>query len=120
MNSLGKLLPRSLIPVIVDLSKIPPLKPVNQITREERAALVHVLKNLTLTPTDLRPIDEAIITSGGVNVKEINPATMESKLIDGLYFAGEIIDCDGYTGGFNLQIAFSTAYCAAKAICGEW
>ena len=120
MNSLGKLLPRSLIPVIVDLSKIPPLKPVNQITREERAALVHVLKNLTLTPTDLRPIDEAIITSGGVNVKEINPATMESKIIDGLYFAGEIIDCDGYTGGFNLQIAFSTAYCAAKAICGEW
>ncbi len=119
MNSLGKLLPRSLIPVIVDLSKIPPLKPVNQITREERAALVHLLKSLKLTPTDLRPIDEAIITSGGVNVKEINPATMESKLIDGLYFAGEIIDCDGYTGGFNLQIAFSTAYCAAKAICGE-
>ncbi|MBQ8623413.1 MAG: NAD(P)/FAD-dependent oxidoreductase [Oscillospiraceae bacterium] len=120
MDSLGKLLPRSLIPVIVDLSKIPPLKPVNQVTREERSALVNLLKNLKLTPTDLRPIDEAIITSGGINVKEINPATMESKIIDGLYFAGEIIDCDGYTGGFNLQIAFSTAYCAAKAICGEW
>lgn len=116
MNSLGKLLPRSLIPVIVDLSHVPPLKPVNQITREERMDLVRLLKNLTLTPVDLRPIDEAIITSGGVNVKEINPATMESKLVDGLYFAGEIIDCDGYTGGFNLQIAFSTAYCAARAI----
>lgn len=116
MNSLGKLLPRVLIPVIVDLSHIAPLKPVNQITREERAGLVHLLKNLKLTPTDLRPIDEAIITSGGISVKEIKPATMESKLVDGLYFAGEIIDCDGYTGGFNLQIAFSTAYCAARAI----
>lgn len=116
MNSLVKLLPKSLIPVIVDLSHIAPLKPVNQITREERAALVHLLKHLTLTPTDLRPIDEAIITSGGVSVKEIFPATMQSKLVDGLYFAGEVIDCDGYTGGFNLQIAFSTAYCAARAI----
>ncbi len=120
MNSLGKLLPRSLIPVIVDLSKIQPLKPVNQITREERAELVKILKGLTLTPIELRPIDEAIITSGGINVKEINPATMESKLVDGLYFAGEIIDCDGYTGGFNLQIAFSTAFCAASAICREY
>lgn len=117
MDSLGKLLPRSIIGVVVDRSKIPPLKPVNQITREERSQLVHLLKNFTLTPSELRPIDEAIITSGGISVKEINPATMESKLIDGLYFAGEIIDCDGFTGGFNLQIAFSTAYSAARAIC---
>lgn len=116
MNSLGKLLPRDLIPIIVDLSKIPPQKPVNQITKEERSILVSLLKNLALTPIGLRPIDEAIITSGGVSVKEINPTTMQSKLVDGLYFAGEIIDCDGFTGGFNLQIAFSTAYCAAKAI----
>lgn len=116
MDSLDKLLPRSLIPVIVDLSGIRPLKLVNQVTREERLALVELIKNLKLTPTELRPIDEAIITSGGINVKEINPATMQSKIIDGLYFAGEVIDCDGYTGGFNLQIAFSTAYCAARAI----
>ncbi len=117
MDSLGKLLPRSIIGVVVDRSKIPPLKPVNQITREERLQLVRLLKNFTLTPSELRPIDEAIITSGGISVKEINPATMESKLMDGLYFIGEIIDCDGFTGGFNLQIAFSTAYCCAHAIC---
>lgn len=117
MDSLGKLLPRSIIGVVVDRSKIPPLKPVNQITREERSQLVRLLKNFTLTPSELRPIDEAIITSGGISVKEINPATMESKLMDGLYFIGEIIDCDGFTGGFNLQIAFSTAYCCAHAIC---
>lgn len=116
-DSLGKLLPRSIIGVVVDRSKIPPLKPVNQITREERSQLVRLLKNFTLTPSELRPIDEAIITSGGISVKEINPATMESKLMDGLYFIGEIIDCDGFTGGFNLQIAFSTAYCCAHAIC---
>ncbi len=117
MDSLGKLLPKAIIDVVVDRSKIPPLKPVNQITREERAQLVNLLKNFTLMPCDLRPIDEAIITSGGISIKEINPATMESKLVEGLYFAGEIIDCDGFTGGFNLQIAFSTAYCAARAIC---
>lgn len=117
MDSLGKLLPKAIIDVVVDRSQVPPLKPVNQITREERAQLVHLLKSFTLTPSELRTIDEAIITSGGISIKEINPATMESKLVDGLYFAGEIIDCDGFTGGFNLQIAFSTAYCAARAIC---
>ena len=116
MHSLGRLLPRDLAQVVVDISKIDPRKPCNQITKEERLSLVHLLKHFELTPTALRPVDEAIITRGGISVKEIEPATMASKLVKGLYFAGEIIDCDGYTGGFNLQIAFSTAYAAASAI----
>ncbi len=116
-NSLGKLLPRKLIPVIVRLSGIDGGKKVNQISREERKELVNLLKNLPLTIKDFRPISEAIVTGGGVDVNEINPKTMESKLITGLYFAGEIIDVDAYTGGFNLQIAFSTGAAAARAVC---
>jgi predicted Rossmann fold flavoprotein len=109
-NSLDDLLPQKLIPIIVQLSQIPPDKPVHQITREERHALVSLLKGLLLTVKGYRPIQEAIITSGGVSVKEIDPATMESRLVQGLFFAGEVIDVDAYTGGFNLQIAFSTGY----------
>ena len=113
-NSLGKLLPKKLIPVIVSLSKINPHKKVNEVTREERARLTALFKGLPLTVTGTRPIGEAIITSGGVHVKEINPKTMESKLVGGLYFAGEVLDVDAYTGGFNLQIAFSTGFLAGR------
>ncbi len=109
VNSLNKLLPKKLIPVIASLSGIENSKKVNQITRENRLSLVHLIKNLSLDITGFRPIDEAIITSGGINVNEIDPKTMKSKIVDNLYFAGEIIDVDAYTGGFNLQIAFSTA-----------
>ncbi len=111
-NSLDALLPKKLIPVIVDMSGIDPKKKVNEITREERKLLVSLLKEMRFKIDALRPISDAIITSGGVSVKEINPKTMESKLCPGLYFAGEIIDVDAYTGGFNLQIAFSTGYLA--------
>ena len=111
-NSLDKLLPQKLIPVIIKESKIEPTKKVNEITKEERRYLVHLLKNFTLQIKSLRPIEEAIITSGGINIKEINPKTMESKIIKNLYFAGEVIDVDSYTGGFNLQIAYSTGYVA--------
>ena len=111
-NSLDDLLPQKLIPIIVGLSEIQGDKPVNQITREERYALVTILKGLELTIKGFRPIKEAIITSGGVSTKEIDPSTMESKLVRGLFFAGEVIDVDAYTGGFNLQIAFSTGYLA--------
>lgn len=109
INSLNKLLPKKLIPVIVLLSGIEPSKKVNQLTREERHVLVSLIKNLQLDVLSFRPVEEAIVTSGGVNVKEIDPKTMKSKIIDNLCFAGEIIDVDAYTGGFNLQIAFSTA-----------
>lgn len=112
-NSLGDLLPKKMIPIIVTLSGIPPLTKVNQITKEMRNALVTLLKGLTISVDGFRPIDEAIITSGGIKTTEINPKTMESKLLRGLFFAGEVIDVDGYTGGFNLQLAFSTAYLAA-------
>lgn len=115
-NALDELLPKSLIPVIIKLSGIEPGTRVNQITRTQRAELVKTIKNLTLHPTGFRDIDEAIITSGGIKVGEINPATMESKLVNGLYFAGEIIDTDAYTGGFNLQIAFSTGALAGGSI----
>ena len=111
-NSLDKLLPQKLIPVIIKESKIEPTKKVNEITKEERRNLVHLLKNFTLEIKSLRHIEEAIITSGGINIKEINPKTMESKIVKNLYFAGEIIDVDSYTGGFNLQIAYSTGYVA--------
>lgn len=111
-NSLGDLLPSKLIPVIVNLAKINYDKTVNQITSEERGNLINLLKGLELNVTDYRPIEEAIVTSGGVEVKEIDPATMESKIVDNLYFAGEVLDVDAYTGGFNLQIAFSTGYLA--------
>lgn len=114
VNSLAKLLPNKLIPVIVLLSGISPSQKVNQITKDERHRLVSLIKNFKVDVTDFRPIDEAIITSGGINVKEINPKTMKSKIIDNLFFAGEIIDVDAYTGGFNLQIAFSTAVLCAE------
>ena len=112
-NSLGGLLPQKMVPVIVALSGIPAAKKVNEITKEERAKLVFLLKNLTFNIKKMRPVSEGIITGGGVCVKEINPKTMQSKLIKNLYFAGEVIDADAYTGGFNLQIAFSTAYAFA-------
>ncbi|MCD7848140.1 MAG: NAD(P)/FAD-dependent oxidoreductase [Oscillospiraceae bacterium] len=115
-ESLGKLFPRELRADMVRLSGIDRDKPCNQITREEKENLAKVTKALTLTVTGLRPIEEGIVTRGGVNVKEINPATMESKIVSGLYFAGEIIDCDGMTGGYNLQIAFATAETAVRAI----
>lgn len=115
-NSLDKLLPKSMVPVIVKLSGITGSTKVNQITKEQRISLVSLLKALPLHITGTRPIEEAIVTSGGVTVKEINPSTMESKLIAGLYFAGEVIDVDAFTGGFNLQIAFSTGYLAGKSM----
>ena len=109
-NSLDKLLPQKIIPVIIKLSNIDSNKKVNEVTKEERMKIVELLKNFQITITDFRPVEEAIVTAGGVNIKEINPKTMESKIIEGLYFAGEIIDVDAYTGGFNLQIAYSTGY----------
>lgn len=114
-NALTKLLPKALIPVVLRLADIPFELKANQLRSEKRADLINILKNLPLTFEAFRPIEEAIITSGGVSTKEINPKTMESKLIKGLYFAGEIIDVDAYTGGFNLQIAFSTGRLAGKA-----
>ena len=111
-NSLDKLLPKSIIPTVVSLSCIEPDKKVNQISREERLRLCRTVKNFTMHITSFRPIEEAVITAGGVSVKEINPSTMESKVINGLFFAGEVIDVDAYTGGFNLQIAFATGYLA--------
>ena len=113
-NSLNKLLPQKLIPIILEKSGIRYNKKVNEITKEERLKIVKLLKNFELKIQNFRPIDEAIITSGGINIKEINPKTMQSKIIPGLYFAGEIIDVDGYTGGFNLQIAYSTGYVAGN------
>lgn len=111
-NSLRKLLPAKMIPIVVRLSEIPPELKVNQITKQQRRKLLEVLKHFPLTIKDFRPVEEAIVTSGGVSVREISPKTMESKLVNGLYFAGEVIDVDAYTGGFNLQIAFSTGYSA--------
>ena len=111
-NSLDKLLPQKLIPVIVEYSNINPEKQVNSITKQERIKLVKLLKGFEVTIKKFRKIDDAIITSGGVSIKEVNPKTMESKKIKGLYLAGEILDVDSYTGGFNLQIAYSTGYVA--------
>ncbi len=119
INSLSELLPKKMVPVVVKLSKIPPSLKVNQITKQQRTDLINVLKNLTLTVTGFRPIEEAVVTKGGISLKEINPKTMESKLVKGLYFAGEIIDADAFTGGFNLQIAFSTGFAAGSNIIGE-
>jgi len=113
-NALDSLLPQKLIPVIIELSGISPFTKIHQITKEQRLNLVNILKSLKLTITGTRSIDEAIITSGGIATNEINPSTMESKLVGGLYFAGEVIDVDAYTGGFNLQIAFSTGYLAGE------
>ena len=108
VNSLDELLPKALIPVIIELAGVDAHKEAAEISKEERNALVKIIKALPLTVCAARPIEEAIVTSGGIKVSEINPSTMESKLVKGLYFAGEIIDVDAYTGGFNLQIAFST------------
>ena len=115
-NSLDALLPKSIIPVIIEKSGINPREKVNQVSREQRMDLCRAIKEFTLNITGFRPIEEAIITSGGISVKEINPSTMESKLISGLFFAGEIIDVDAFTGGFNLQIAFSTAFLAGENV----
>ena len=111
-NSLDKLLPQKMISTIIDISGINPEKQVNEVTKQERIGLVNILKDFIITIKNFRPIDEAIITSGGINIKEVNPKTMESKLVNGLFFAGEIIDVDAYTGGFNLQIAYSTGFTA--------
>jgi predicted Rossmann fold flavoprotein len=111
-NSLGKLLPAKMIPVIIKRSGISPDTKVNQITKEQRKSLVNTIKNLAFDIDGFRPIEEAIVTAGGIHVQEINPKTMESKLCQGLFFAGEVLDLDAYTGGFNLQIAFSTGYLA--------
>lgn len=116
INALDRLLPKKMVPVVVKLSRIPPEIKVNQISREMRRSLAELLKSIKFTVVDFRPIEEAIITSGGVCVKEINPKTMESKLINGLLFAGEVIDVDAYTGGYNLQIAFSTGYLAGESV----
>jgi predicted Rossmann fold flavoprotein len=115
-NSLNALLPRKMIPVIVKRSGIEPDLKCNQITREMRRSLAELLKAFELEISGFRPVEEAIVTSGGVKVSEINPKTMESKLVSGLYFAGEVIDVDAYTGGFNLQIAFCTGRLAADSI----
>ena len=115
INSLDELLPKALIPIVIKLSGIEEHKQVCGITKEERRHLGECLKGLTLTFESFRPIDEAIVTSGGVSVKELNPYTMESKKVKGLYFAGEVIDVDGYTGGYNLQAAFSTGYLAGRS-----
>lgn len=115
-NSLSELLPSKMIPVVIEKSGIDRKTPVNSITKEERKNLVHTIKNIEMNVKRYRPIEEAIVTSGGVKTSEINSSTMESKLIEGLYFAGEVIDVDAYTGGFNLQIAFSTGYLAGMSI----
>ena len=118
-NSLDKLLPRKMIEPIITLIGISPEKRINEITKKERRKIVKVLKNFELTISGFRSIEEAIVTKGGISIKEINPKTMESKIINGLYFAGEIIDVDAYTGGFNLQIAYSTGYTAGASISGD-
>ena len=115
-NALTDLLPRSMIPVVLDRLQIDPQMQANSLKKQQRRALVELLKGFSLEITGKRPVAEAIITSGGVKVSEIDPKTMASKLVPGLYFAGEIIDCDAYTGGFNLQIAWSTAYAAATGV----
>ncbi|SNV63652.1 NAD(P)/FAD-dependent oxidoreductase [Veillonella rodentium] len=112
-NGMKDLLPQNLIPVVIRLAELDPVKPVNQITREERQRLCHVLQHMTLTVKGLRPVEEAIVTAGGLSLKEFNPKTLESKLIQGVYGAGEVLDIDAFTGGYNLQAAFSTGYVAA-------
>jgi len=119
-NYLPDLLPRAMIPIFIKLTGIPEHLPVNSITAEKRKRMVELLRNLRLTVTGLRPPDEAIVTAGGVDIKEINPKTMESRLVKGLYFVGEVIDIDATTGGYNLQAAFSTGWVAGEsaAECG--
>lgn len=115
-NALVDLLPRSMIPVVLRRLDISPEMQANSLTKQKRRALVELLKAFPIDITGKRPVSEAIITSGGVKVSEIDPKTMESKRVTGLYFAGEVIDCDAYTGGFNLQIAWATAYAAGMAV----
>ena len=115
-NALGDLLPRALIPVIIACSGISPDEKVHQITRAQRQALISAVKSLTLNPKRFRPIEEAVITAGGVKISQVDPKTMQSKLCGGLFFAGELLDVDAYTGGYNLQIAFSTAYVAGISV----
>lgn len=115
INALNSLLPKKLVPVIVKLSGIPASTKTNQVTKEQRQTLVNLLKDLRVTIKGFRPVEEAIITSGGVKVSEVDPKTMQSKLVKGLFFAGEVLDVDAYTGGFNLQIAFSTGYLAGSS-----
>jgi predicted Rossmann fold flavoprotein len=115
-NSLDDLLPKKLIPVIIRLSKIDEDKKVNSITKEERKTLVSLLQSLKMKVKGLRPIEEAIVTAGGVDTKEIDPSTMKSKLIQNLSFAGEVVDVDAFTGGYNVQIALSTGYLAGNSI----
>ena len=114
-NALSSLVPKSMIPVVLHFMGNDGSKPVNQVTRQEREELVHTLKEMIFTVHSLRGWNEAIITRGGVCVKEINPSTMESKLVDHLYFAGEVLDVDALTGGYNLQVAWSTGYVAGKS-----
>ena len=114
-NALTDLLPRSMIPVVLRRLSIDPMLQANSLTRQQRRSMVELLKAFSVEITGKRPVSEAIITSGGIKVSEIDPKTMQSKLVPGLYFAGEIIDCDAYTGGFNLQIAWATAYAAGLA-----
>ena len=115
-NALGDLAGRAMIPVLVRLSGIPEDTKVNSITREQRRALVQLFKAFPVSVSGARPVSDAIVTSGGVSVKEIDPRSMQSKLVQGLYFAGEVIDVDAYTGGFNLQIAWSTGHMAGETM----
>jgi predicted Rossmann fold flavoprotein len=115
INALGDLLPQKMIDIVIRRSGIDERKKVNSITREERAALLDVIKHFRVSVSGFRPIKEAIVTKGGVAVREIDPKTMRSKLCEGLYFAGEVIDLDAYTGGYNLQIAFSTGVLAGES-----
>ena len=115
-NALTDLLPRSMIPVVLRKLEIPNQLQANSLTKEKRRGLVELLKAFPVEITGKRPVAEAIITSGGVKVSQVDPKTMASKLVPGLYFAGEILDCDAYTGGFNLQIAWATAFAAAHGV----
>ena len=115
-NALTDLLPRSMIPIVLRKLAIPNELQANSLKREQRHGLVSLMKAFPVDITGKRPVSEAIITTGGIKVSEINPKTMESKIVQGLYFAGEIIDCDAYTGGFNLQIAWSTGFAAGMAV----
>ena len=115
-NSIGGLFPSKLVPVMLELSGIDPYKKVNVISKEERQKFAYLIKHLEVTLTGLRDYNEAIITKGGIKVKEIDPKTMEAKKVSGLYFVGEVLDLDALTGGFNLQIAWSTAYAAGISI----
>ena len=116
VNALTDLLPRSMIPVILDRAGIPEDLPAHSLTKQQRRSIMENVKELRFQITGKRPVAEAIITSGGVKVSEVDPKTMQSKLVQGLYFAGEILDCDAYTGGFNLQIAWSTAFAAGRSV----